>query len=611
MKVMLKVGRAMPTPLFLLGILGVCAVSLYAQPEVDWDHLYGQSDDYGQQKNFCWEVIRTAECGYALAGEYIEYDPDREPNLFESVFLVVTDSSGELLWSRRYGAEDSRHQSASALLQTPDGGLLIAGYQSHYAMALKTDDQGEEEWRKVYEAEGAGAFWDLIESGDGNYVLSGIKGGDCWLMKIDEEGEIIWSQTYGSESREAGGEVILTSDGGFATGGAVLLGDGRAWDGMLLKADSDGEKEWLVTFGTELNEVTQHIVQTSDGGYAVAGEMGIGMTSDMLLTRLDSEGGLLWSNTYGDGVDRGQENCFALQYSFLDHGFILAGLGDEDGGNPANLWLVRTDQDGEELWNLLVEGDSYVGFSSVIELPDYSYVAAGTAKRWWVEGEPDVETMILVKTTSDPLVDAPVEIAATDSIINFGEVKIDSVSSGMLAVHNVERRYGDIDSVTVTEGAEVFSCQLDSAVRLFPRDSVMVPIAFHPLADTSYTGLLHIYYGSETVDDTMEIRLSGRGIPPNGISDFILYPSSFNIYPSFPNPFNAQLTIPYAIPFTAPVSLKVYDLEGRLVTTIVNEQQAAGYQRAVWNAQQQPAGVYLIRLNAPGFNPVQKVVLIK
>ncbi|NQT34684.1 T9SS type A sorting domain-containing protein, partial [bacterium] len=105
-----------------------------------------------------------------------------------------------------------------------------------------------------------------------------------------------------------------------------------------------------------------------------------------------------------------------------------------------------------------------------------------------------------------------------------------------------------------------------------------------------------------------------RFIHPEGVepSDpFILHPSSFILYPPHPNPFNSTTTIRYNIEHEAFITLKLYDLTGREVASLVNERQSAGNYQMIWNAEGMPSGVYICRLEASGKRHSTKVVLMR
>jgi ligand-binding sensor domain-containing protein len=103
-----------------------------------------------------------------------------------------------------------------------------------------------------------------------------------------------------------------------------------------------------------------------------------------------------------------------------------------------------------------------------------------------------------------------------------------------------------------------------------------------------------------------------------GNTDFInaakneILPKGYNLYQNYPNPFNPVTTIEYSIPKTSFVSLKVYDILGKEVVALVNEQQAAGYYRVVFPSKgKYSSGVYFYRIQVGSFTQTKKLLLMK
>ena len=95
-----------------------------------------------------------------------------------------------------------------------------------------------------------------------------------------------------------------------------------------------------------------------------------------------------------------------------------------------------------------------------------------------------------------------------------------------------------------------------------------------------------------------------------------LMPLSFALHQNYPNPFNPTTTLQYDLPEDAQVKIMIYDLMGREVKTLVNNQQTAGFKSIIWNASNnlgQPvsAGMYLYRISAGDFHSVKKMILLK
>ncbi|MGD2066976.1 MAG: right-handed parallel beta-helix repeat-containing protein, partial [Candidatus Bathyarchaeota archaeon] len=172
------------------------------------------------------------------------------------------------------------------------------------------------------------------------------------------ETETVWDRTYGMYG--SGRQVIQTSDGGYAIAGVT---DGQC---LLLKTDSSGSREWTQTYG---NGSFSSIVQTADEGYALAGS-----GDSINFVKTDSEGNIQWSRHYNNSGVPFHINS-VIQTS--EGGYALAGWTSE---NPYSLewdWTVKTDSYGDIMWSKtfgLSRGNSLV--QEILQAPDGGYVLA-------------------------------------------------------------------------------------------------------------------------------------------------------------------------------------------------------------------------------------------
>ncbi len=104
-----------------------------------------------------------------------------------------------------------------------------------------------------------------------------------------------------------------------------------------------------------------------------------------------------------------------------------------------------------------------------------------------------------------------------------------------------------------------------------------------------------------------EVNLTLTGIK----SDRPGVPDKFDVSQNYPNPFNPSTKITYQLSAAGHVTLKIFDALGREVATLVNENLAAGYYDATFNADRLPSGIYLYRLTANGYVSVKKMLMIK
>jgi hypothetical protein len=257
-------------------------------------------------------------------------------------------------WSKTYGG--TSNDEAHALVQTGDGGYALAGSTRSFGAGdndfwlVKTDAAGNALWNKTYGGTYSDGAYALVQTGDGGYALAGYTdsygagNGDFWLVKTDADGTALWNKTYGGTGYDYGYSVVLTGDGGYALAGrtdSYGVGNGDFW---LVKTDAAGNMEWNKTCGGTANDGAYALVQTGDGGYALAGytwSFGAGRY-DFWLVKTDAAGTVQWNRTYGGTSD----DMASSVVQTSDGGYALAGRTDSYGAGNGDFWLVKTDADG-------------------------------------------------------------------------------------------------------------------------------------------------------------------------------------------------------------------------------------------------------------------------
>ncbi|MEL6848726.1 MAG: caspase family protein [Bacteroidota bacterium] len=283
-----------------------------------------------------------------------------------------------------YGGSKDEH--AMAVLETQDGDYVIAGFSYSTGkgktdiLVIKTDPYGEEVWRKIFGGPGSDWANDIIETRDGNYVIAGYtqanpKGKhDAWVCQLNRYGELMWEQTYGGEETDEARSVVQTWDGGFAVAGfteSQSKGKGDIW---VLRLNAVGTQMWAKNYGGKGIEKAYDILETRDGGFLLGGFQYYSETAeaDLLLVRLDRHGKGLWRK-----VLRGPGNAVIESLTATPSGqFMVAGWAHTpQSGLDGKLLLVNAT--GRVMWEKTYGGKGKNAFYDIAKANSGGYVLTG------------------------------------------------------------------------------------------------------------------------------------------------------------------------------------------------------------------------------------------
>jgi hypothetical protein len=88
-------------------------------------------------------------------------------------------------------------------------------------------------------------------------------------------------------------------------------------------------------------------------------------------------------------------------------------------------------------------------------------------------------------------------------------------------------------------------------------------------------------------------------------------PGTFSLSQNFPNPFNPVTTVEFSLPKRTAVLLRIFNLNGEEVITLIDKVYDAGHHKASWDANDFPAGIYFYRIHAGPFSETRKLILLK
>ncbi|MFC1543145.1 hypothetical protein ACFL4K_01240 [Candidatus Neomarinimicrobiota bacterium] len=326
-------------------------------------------------------VQQTSDGGYIITGYTYS-------NLTKSqdIWLVKTNSSGDTTWTRTHGT--GSFEIGRGVIQTSDGGYLVVGFSGpqaigyHELLLVRTDRVGNALWGRTFMDAMSGLDRSIQQTSDGGYVMTGSartpEGSldKIWLVRMNSSGDTLWTKAWGSdEYTDYGNSVQQTSDGGFIIAGTIVADGAVSIDMSLIKTDAHGDSIWAKTFGDSSDEAAHFVQQTSDGGYIILGVAGSFETDDydIWLVKTDPSGNMTWDRTYGgSGFDEG----YSLQQT-SDGGYIIAGYTESKGAGSPDVWLIKTDPSGIMIWEKVYGGHlEDIGWS-VQQTSDGGYIVAG------------------------------------------------------------------------------------------------------------------------------------------------------------------------------------------------------------------------------------------
>ena len=387
----------MKTKLFLKALLLSIPFLFYTDMIIaqGWEKTYGGANsDYG------YSVQQTNDNGYIITG-YTESFGAGEWD----VYLIKTDINGDTLWTKTYGGINI--DNGKSVKQTTDGGYVIAGYTNSFGTGdsdvylIKTDENGYTMWTKTFGGSIGDLGYSVQQTNDNGYIIVGYTYSfgagvcDVYLIKTNENGDTLWTNTYGGTDLDEGYSVQQTNDNGYIIAGRTNSFGAGLDDIYLIKTNTNGDTLWSKTYGGIGNEFGNSVQQTTDGGYVIAGytnSFGTGET-DVYLIKTNENGDTLWTKTFGGSYyDYGR----SVQQT-NDNGYVITGTISRFDSLFAifDVYLIKTDSTGDTLWTKTYGSSMTNQGYSVKQTNNNGYIIAGFLSQGLLNAD-----VYLIKTDS-------------------------------------------------------------------------------------------------------------------------------------------------------------------------------------------------------------------
>ena len=348
-------------------ILAIIAVNLligyglsFAQqpPGLGWKYNYG-----GNKSDIGYDIIPTYSGQIAIIGE-----TNSAPAKNRDATFLLLDENGKQIVQKIIGSVND--DVLTDISTTNDGGFVAAGYTNNTpnkqndGWLVQLNENGDTLWQRILGGPENDEFSSVIQTRDGGLVAVGHFGlsqgkKSTWLYRAYADGSMRWQKTYGAETDDVARSVIETKDGHFAIVGTTTSGKGNqnVW---LFIIDNDGKPMNYQVFGNRQFDDVYQIIELRDGGFAMAGYTksnkandGKGL-KDFWVIKTNKNGEMVWERTFGG---KSNDSAYSITET-LDEGLVVVGYTFSHlmGANTSNAMVIKCDANGNLLWETTALG---------------------------------------------------------------------------------------------------------------------------------------------------------------------------------------------------------------------------------------------------------------
>lgn len=310
-------------------------------------------------------------------------------------WLVELDATGALV--REVFVTRRGEDKGASLVVLGDGDAVlggsaaIAGTHGFGPLLVRVDATGKERWARTLKVPDYGEINGLASHPEGGFTLAMLRSkkkgsfqSDAWAARVDASGKTQWEYVVPGAHHTAFLGVAARPDGSTLLVGETAARGVENLDGLLLALGADGTHLWEKTYGGPRQDVLRDITPLADGAHLISGfKQGEGgsQDQDFWVIRIDASGEIVWERTFGGpGYER-----LVHVVPTADGGALLAGVRQPPEGGNADLWFIRLDGAGAELWQRAYEGPAQEEPNAGLALADgFLFVGAASedGKSW-------------------------------------------------------------------------------------------------------------------------------------------------------------------------------------------------------------------------------------
>jgi uncharacterized delta-60 repeat protein len=535
------------------------------------------------------------------------------------VFAQAVDTA----WVSRYNGTGNGADKAGDIAVDDSGYVYVTGsiYNSGSGSdvgTIKYDPHGDTVLVRSYDGSGNGddLTRDIVLDSSGNIYVTGQSTGsgsgkDYVTIKYRPNGDTAWLRMYDGPLH---GDDIATAIAVDDSGNVYVTGHsdstGTAQDYVTIKYDSNGDIDWISRYNGPGNgdEYPSDMAVDSSGNLYVTGHSeGSGTASDYATIKYLPNGDTAWVRRYNGP---GNVNDRAWDIEIDDSGNIYIAGQSGGSGSSDDYATIKYYPDGDTAWvrryNSPVNGNDQA-WHITVDVSGNVYVtgnsdSTGTGFDYLtIKYDPNGD-VAWARRYNGP--GNSVDRAWAIAVDGSGNVYVTGRSggSGTSDDYATLKYYPDGDTAWLTRyngpgngNDHAFSMALDSSGNIYVTGESQ-----GEGTDYDYCTIKYVQSSSGVTDETGDRER----------------PSEFVLSQNYPNPFNPTTRIEFTLAKSGFVTLKIYDLGGRVVRTLVSQQLSAGYKSVTWDGKNQDgndaaSGVYFYELKVGDFSQSKKMLLLK